>query len=82
VARNPELEAILEARYSWESAAPSEKAKLRDLYYHLLDQARARHHSKGIKITRDELIDAMSDEFREFRRARDRELAAKVQRLR
>ena len=82
MARNPELEAILEARYLWESAAPSEKAKRRDIYYHLLDQARAKHHSKGIKITRDELIDALSDEYKEFRRTRDRELAAKVQRLR
>ncbi len=63
-------------------ATPSEKAKLRDIYYRLLDQARARHHSKGIKITRDELIDAMSDEYKEFRRAHDRELAAKVHRLR
>lgn len=76
------MEAILEARYNWEWAAPSEKAKLRDIYYSLLDQARTRHHSKGIKITRDELIDAMSDEYKEFRRTHDRELAAKVHRLR
>ncbi len=82
MARNPELEAILEARYHWEGAAPSEKAKFRDIYYGLLDQARAKHHSHGIKITRDELIDAMSDEYKDFRRGRDRELSAKVHRLR
>lgn len=82
MARNPELEAILEARYDWEGAAPSQKTKLREGYYELLDQLLARHARHGRKPTRGDIIEAMGDEYKEFRRARDRQLASKVRRLR
>ncbi|MGD0412748.1 MAG: hypothetical protein ABSC18_13730 [Verrucomicrobiota bacterium] len=82
MARNPELEAILEARYDWEGAAPSQKAKLRDVYYELLDQLLARQASHGRRLARGDIIEAMGDEYKEFRRARDRRLAARVRRLR
>ena len=56
MARNPELEAILEARYDWEGAAPSQKAKLRDVYYELLDQLLARQASHGRRRSQDGLL--------------------------
>jgi hypothetical protein len=82
MARNPELEAILEARYNWEGAAPSQKSKLRDIYYELLDQLLARHARQGRKLARNDVIEVMGDEYKDFRLARDRALAAKVRRLR
>jgi hypothetical protein len=63
-------------------AAPSQKAKFRDVYYELLDQLLARHAKQGRKLARGDVIEAMGDEYTEFRRARDRQLAARVSRLR
>jgi len=65
-----------------EGAAPSQKAQLRDVYYKLLDQLLVRHARQGRKLARGDVIEAMGDEYKEFRRARDRRLAAKVRRLR
>ena len=76
MARHPDLERILQAWYDRETCEPSEKKKLRHEFDRLLDQTRAATH-----LTRDELILVLRDRYWAFRKAKEKELAARVSRL-
>src|SRR5207247_8733965 len=80
MSRNPQLEAIFEARYAWENSAETEKADRLKKYHRLLDEALAAQGFKG--PSREELEDALLDTYREFRRSRLKEERARLSRLR
>lgn len=80
MSRNPQLEAVFEARYAWENAAAPERAERLVVYYRLLTDALAK---AGMSISsHEELEDALRDAYREFRRAKRLEERAKLSRLR
>jgi hypothetical protein len=75
MSRNPLIEAIHAARYDLESCARHERdgclRKLNDMLRQALDRA-------GSKETPDHLLDALFDDYREFKRARKREEWARL----
>ncbi len=77
MSRHAELERILQAWYDWESCSASGKDAHRDAFHRLLDEARA-----GSNVSRQGLIIALADRYREFRTAKEKELKAKLLRLR
>ena len=80
MSRNPQLEAVFEARYAWENAAGSARSGRLRAYQRLLDEALAKARFEG--LAREELEDALTDAYREFRRAKRLEERAKLSRLR
>jgi hypothetical protein len=78
MSRNPQLEAIFEARYAWENSDQTKKAHRLLEYYRLIDEALA----KAQKSTREELEEALIEPYRDFRRAKLQEERAKLSRLR
>lgn len=80
MSRNPQLEAVFEARYAWEHSARADRnARLME-YHRLLDKALAR---AGLAVaTRQELEDALFEAYREFRNAKRREERARLSRIR
>ena len=77
MSRNPQLEAVFEARYAWENADRSDR--LRE-YHRLLNEALT---SAGMETAaREELEDALVEAYREYRRAKRLEERAKLSRLR
>jgi hypothetical protein len=80
MSRNPQLEAIFEARYAWENAAVSERARRLAEYHKLRMEAATK---AGVKnASQEELEDALIDAYREFRRAKRLEERAKLSRIR
>jgi hypothetical protein len=80
MSRNPQLEAIFEARYAWENAPPEERASRLGGYQELLDRAL---FSASIQApSRLELEDALTDAYRDFRRAKRLQERAKLSRIR
>ena len=77
MSRDAELERILQAWFDWESCAGSEKHTRRETFHRLLDQTRA-----GSNVSRQELIIALSGRYREFRTAKEKEVRARLSRLR
>lgn len=77
MSRHADLEGILQAWYDMEDSAASEKDKHREVFHRLLDEARA-----GSNVSRQDLILALADRYREFRTAKEKETKAKLSRLR
>jgi len=77
MSRHAELERILEAWFDFESCRASEKGRYRRTFHDLLDAARAES-----SVSRQEMIAALADRYREFRAAKERETKAKLSRLR
>lgn len=77
MSRHAELERILQAWYDLEGCSASEKDKYRDILHCLLDEARA-----GSNVSRQDLILALADRYRDFRSAKEKEIKAKLSRLR
>ena len=69
MSRNPQIEAIHEARYNLQTAAHSERAECLRKLNALLEQAIAR---SNLKITPNELLDALYEDYKEFRRMKKR----------
>ncbi|MEK7675925.1 MAG: hypothetical protein AAB676_08855 [Verrucomicrobiota bacterium] len=80
MSRNPQLEAIFEARYLWENAAGPERSERLCEYHRLLNEALAKAAIQA--AAREELEDALVEAYREFRRAKRLEERAKLSRLR
>jgi hypothetical protein len=80
MSRNPQLEAVFEARYAWENAAIADRAERLREYHRLLDEAltQAGRRASG----REGLEDALVETYREFRRAKRLEERARLSRLR
>jgi hypothetical protein len=80
MSRNPQLEAVFEARYAWENSGRTERTEcLRD-YHRLLDEALGKGGFRG--ASREELEDALVIPYREFRRSKLLEERARLSRLR
>ena len=77
MSRQAELERILQAWFDWERCSAAEKNQYRDALQDLLDVARA-----GSNVSRQELILALADRYREFRAAKEKEIRARLSRLR
>lgn len=77
MSRHPELERILQAWFDLESCRGSEKGKFRHTFHELLDESRA-----ASNVSRQEMIVALSDRYRAFRTAKEKEIKAKLSRLR
>jgi len=77
MARNPLIEVLHQARYDLETCARHERAacrrKLDQLLREALDLA-------GSKVTPEQLLEALFDDYREFKRARKREEWARLPR--
>lgn len=76
----PKLEAILEAKYRFENAAPDEQARLRAELEKLLDESLAGGTGTGTTVR--QLEDSLRDVYREFVRAKRREEREKLSRIR
>ena len=74
--RHPELEKILQAWYEWEGCHSSEKDRHREILNELVDATRA-----GTHLSRQDLIQALANRYRAFRTAKDREMLARLSRL-
>jgi hypothetical protein len=77
MSRNPLLEAIHEARYELETCARHERAACEHKLNELLGQALNR---AGSKASLEQLLDALFDDYREFKRGRKREERARSRR--
>ena len=77
MSRNPLIEAVHQARYDLETCARRERAacqrKLDQLLRQALDLA-------GSSVPPEQLLDALFDDYREFKRARKREEWARLPR--
>lgn len=80
MSRNPQLEAVFEARYAWENAVAPKRAEHFAAYHRLLTEALAKA-GMGAQ-SHEELEDALADAYREFRRVKRLEERAKLSRLR
>jgi hypothetical protein len=65
VPRSEQLEAILEAQYELEVAEPQELASCLERLH-----ARVEEVIVGTKLTRRELLSALADRYRDYKRAR------------
>ena len=77
MSRHAELERILQAWFDWEHCTGNDKDQYRDVFHQLLDRSRA-----GSNVSRQEVIVALADRYREFRSAKEKESRAKLSRLR
>jgi hypothetical protein len=77
MSRQAELERILQAWFDWERCSAAKKNQYRDAFHDLLDQARA-----GSNVSRQDLIVALADRYREFRVAKEKEIRTRLSRLR
>jgi hypothetical protein len=69
MARNPEIEKILEAWLHWESCPPQEKAKSESQLNSLLDDV---VRKGGGQITRDQILDSLFSQYKDFRKEKRR----------
>ena len=65
MSRNPQIEAIHEARYDLETCVPAQKPELRRKLDELVAQAAAQSASRP---SRSEVLDLLYDDYKEFRR--------------
>ncbi len=75
MSRNPRIEAIHEARYNLETCARNERSAFQRELDVLLRQALK---EAGSKHTPDQLLDALFDDYREFKRGKKREEWARL----
>jgi len=80
MARNPELEALLQAKYDADTADEERKADRQNAYESRLDALIARSGVRG--MTRKTVDEALLEAYREFKRAKLKEERAKLSRLR
>ena len=80
MSRNPQLEAVFEARYAWEHAARAERDERLKVYHRLLDEALTK--AEFASVSRKELEDALVEPYREFRNAKRLEERARLSRIR
>jgi len=76
MSRQADLERLLQAWYDFEDCHPSEKDKHRIFFNRLLDESRA-----GTNVSRQDLIQALSERYRLFKSAKDKEMRALLSRL-
>ena len=75
--RNAELERVLQAWFDWESCSGAAKNQRRDAFHRLLDETRG-----GSNVSRQDLVIALSDRYRQFRATKEKEIRARLSRLR
>jgi len=80
MARNPELEAILQARYELETCEPAQKTERRAKLDALLEAAVAQSGTPG--MTPRALIEITAEAYQEFKLARKKAERARLSRLR
>lgn len=84
--RNDELEALLQAQYDWEGAAPQEKAAYQKVFYALVRHHVRRYNAtaaarRAPEITESEFREAISERYYEFKKRRDQEMRRRISRL-
>jgi hypothetical protein len=75
MSRNPLIEAIHEARYDLQTCAEKDKLAARARLYAILEEAGQR---VSPPVPPEDLLDALYDDYKLFRRARRREEWAKL----
>ena len=80
MSRNPELEALLQAKFDLDTCADDQLDSYRQRFDELM--ARALAKSPNPDVTREMIEEALRDPYREFRNAKVREERAKLSRLR
>ena len=80
MARNPELEALLQARYELETCEPSQKTERRVQLEALIQSILAKTGNKG--LTARTLIEITAEPYREFKLARKKVERARLSRVR
>ena len=76
MSRNPQLEAVFDARYLWENSTGSERDDRLREYHRLLDDALSK--ATIMAASQEELEDALVEAYREFRRAKRLEERARL----
>ena len=69
MSRNPQIEALHEARYELETSAPGTKAEARAKLERLAEEAIQR---AGSSLSAKALLDALFDDYKTFRRGKKR----------
>ncbi len=87
MARDDELEALLQAQYDWEGAWPQEKAAYETVFYDLVRHYVRRYNATASArrlslITEAEFREALADRYYEFKKRRDQEMRRRLSRLR
>jgi hypothetical protein len=77
MSRHVELERVLQAWFEWENCSPAQKKQYRDAFHRRLDEARA-----GSNVSRQDMIVALAERYREFRASQEKQIRAKISRLR
>ena len=80
MSRNPELEAVLQAKFDLDTCARDQHNAFLIRFHESLDQAIAR--GAVPRLSRPQLEEALRGPYREFRRAKRLEERAKLSRLR
>ncbi len=80
MSRNPQLEAVFEARYAWEHSARADRTNRLKEYHRLLDEALTKAGFPA--TTRKEVEAALVEAYREFRNAKRIEERARLSRIR
>ena len=80
MSRNPELEAILQARYELETCDPSEKTDRRERFDDLIRAALAKAGRK--EISPRTFIEVTAEAYQEYKLSRKRQERARLSRLR
>lgn len=70
MSRNPQIEAIHEARYDLQTCAEKDKPAARAKLYALLEQAGSKGRSP---VSPEDLLDALYEDYKEFRRMKHRQ---------
>jgi protein involved in polysaccharide export with SLBB domain len=70
MSRNPQIEAIHEARYDLQTCAEQDKPAAREKLYALLQRAALRANPP---IRPEEVLDALYEDYKEFRRTKHRQ---------
>jgi len=80
MSRQPELEAILQARYDLESCEPSQKTECRARLNDLIETALARAGTQSVSPRT--FIELIAEPYQQFKRAKRQEERARLSRLR
>ena len=80
MSRNPELEALLQAKYDLDSASEEQKAALQRAYSARLDSLIERSGVAG--LTQQRIEESILEAYREFRRAKKLAERTKLSRVR
>ena len=80
MSRNPELEAVLQAKFDLDTCSRDQRDLCLKHFHELLDRAIERGTVPG--LTRQHLEEFLRDAYREFRRAKRLEERARLSRIR